>query len=498
MSVKRALIDGFLILLVGLTFFGRVSTAYFCGFDDFGETHRAVFDDAQQPLKILTTTHFETTKYRPLNRLSTYLCWKIGKGSALPFRLRNLFFHLVCALCVYSIAWICLRDREACLFAGLLFLLEPVANQTVIAAIFTNTAAYALVLSAFLLFLYWVQVGSTGTLLLSFTLILLSLFFYEPSIIVFAMMFGYLLLRKSEGHTLRSVQIAGWTVGAASVLVTFAVVRGLYVHGSNGLVSIEVIARNAAMYAAALLSPVDAISANQLLGMPLPSDIHLSAKIWSRITAVALVLAIVLGLFFRNPAVRDGFRRFNKGMAIFLACSIVAALIPFLLFTPHASETYLYLPAALYSILLTMVLRALLPSSILYRLAVACFLLFFAYGTWTRNQRVTECGAIAERILEQLPIADWKKGQPDIRLANAPNDAPRRRYGIYGYEGLSTIDPADPNLAPSARYAVQLVTGNPDLTVQIVDSSDMAKSCLIPQRCFWVYRDGTVREILTK
>jgi hypothetical protein len=498
MSVKRALIDGLLIVLVGLTFFAKVSTAYFCGFDDFGETHRAVFEDAHHPSRIFTTTHFGSTKYRPLNRLSTYVCWKIGNGSALPFRLRNLFFHLLCALCVYGIAWVCSRDREISLFAGLLFCLEPVANQTVVAAIFTNTVAYAFLLGAFLLFLYWLHLGSVRVLLASLLLILLGLFFYEPVIVVFAMMFGYLLVRKSERRRVTNVQICAWAGGVAAVLVAFAVVRTIYVHGSNAAVSSKGVMRNAVVYAAGLVSPLDAVSANQLLGTTLPPEIHLSAKTWLWLIAAVLALAIALSLHLRNPRVHEGFHHLDKGIATFLVGSIAAALMPFLVYSPHPSETYLYLPAALYSILLTMLLRALLPSNFFYRLAMASILLCFAYGTWVRNQRVSECGSVAKRILTQLPTGDWTKGHPDIRLANAPNEATVHRYGIYGYEGLTTIDPGDPNLSPSARSALQLATGNPHLNVEIVDPSTMGKSCTIAKSCFWVYRDGRVREISSK
>ena len=155
--MRRIWVDFLLIALIGTALFAKVSSTYFCGFDDFSETRRVVFEDAGNPSRIFTTTHFGTTKYRPLNRLSTFLCWTVGGGSALPFRLRNLLFHLICALSVYAIALMWTRQRAVALVAGLFFCLDPATNQNVVATVFTNTSAYAFLLTGFLVFLVWAE-----------------------------------------------------------------------------------------------------------------------------------------------------------------------------------------------------------------------------------------------------------------------------------------------------------------------------------------------------
>jgi len=478
--------------------FARVSTAYFCGFDDFGESHRAVFEDARHPSHIFTTTHFGGTKYRPFNRLSTYMCWMLGGGSALPFRLRNLFFHLLCSVCVYGIAWQWTHDRKTCLSASLLFCLSPAANQTVVAAIFTNTTAYALLLAGFLLFLYWLRFTQWPVLAASMFLILIALFFYEPTIVVFAMMLGYLLLSRKKRHELKGRQIAAWLGISSAVLLTFAVARHSIVHGGNSRVPLLTILQNTAMYAGDLLVPVDPVLASRLFGTPLPPTIHLGRTVLLFVLLLFVALVAAGAALFPIRVIQSGFRQLDKSLAIFLTASIVAVLAPFLLFAPHPSETYLYLPAALYALLLSLLFRAFLSSSeVAYGIVLAFFLLCYAGGTWVRNEKVAQCGAVAARILEQLPVEGWKVGQNNIRLANAPGEVGQRHYGIYLYHGLSTIERGEPGDSPAAMYALQLATKNSQLRVEVVDPLAMANSCSIPRTCFWVYSDGSVQEVIS-
>ena len=198
--MRRIWVDFLLIALIGTALFAKVSSTYFCGFDDFSETRRVVFEDAGSPSRIFTTTHFGTTKYRPLNRLSTFLCWTVGGGSALPFRLRNLLFHLICALSVYAIALMWTRQRAVALVAGLFFCLDPATNQNVVATVFTNTSAYAFLLTGFLVFLVWAESKRAIWLALSLLLVLIGMFYYEPVIMVFPMMAGLSGFGEVEGQ----------------------------------------------------------------------------------------------------------------------------------------------------------------------------------------------------------------------------------------------------------------------------------------------------------
>ena len=495
--MKRIGADVLLIALLGIAMFGRVSSGYFCGFDDFNETHRAVFEDAGNLSHIFATGHFGSTRYRPLNRLSTYVCWKIGGGSALPFRLRNLLFHLICAICVYALALMWTRERAVALVSGLLFCIEPNANQDIVAAVFTNTCAYAFLLAGFVAFLIWTESKRTMWIALSLLLVLIGMFFYEPVIVAFPMMAGYLFLQKTRDSSAPSFkEIAMWLVGSASVLFVFALARHFVVHGTDLRVPIMTTLHNAFLYAGALLSPIDVVTANQLFGSSLPPALHLDRTILALLVITITALAVAVVAFLRMPATRARIQFLDKGLVVFLALSIPAVLAPFLLFTPHASETYLYLPSALYSILLSMLLWALLPSRSFYWSAVLAILLCFGVGTWIRNQRVAECGTIAENILKGLPVSEWKNGEWSIYLSNAPGEALPPRYGVYNYKGLAAIDPDEPAAGHVAENALQVVTGNPALQVNIVSPTDMNHSCELPDTCFDVSRSGSVNEIL--
>ena len=58
--------------------YARVTGAFFCSYDDFYEVHRAAFEDARDPARIFTTAHFGSQRYRPLNRASNDLTYRLG------------------------------------------------------------------------------------------------------------------------------------------------------------------------------------------------------------------------------------------------------------------------------------------------------------------------------------------------------------------------------------------------------------------------------------
>jgi hypothetical protein len=496
--MRRIWVDFLLIALIGAALFARVSSTYFCGYDDFSETRRAVFEDAGNPSRIFTTTHFGTTKYRPLNRLSTFLCWTIGRGSALPFRLRNLFFHLICAFSVYAIALMWTRQRAVALVAGLFFCLDPATNQNVVATVFTNTSAYAFLLTGFLVFLVWTESKRGIWLALSLLLVLIGMFYYEPVIMVFPMMAGYLFLEKWRGSSKAPSfkVISVWFGGSAGVLFVFGLARHFVVHGENILVPFPTMLHNAMLYTGGLLSPIDVVTANQLFGSPLPPEIHIGRKILTLLVIAILTLAVSFLVYLRTPMPRTGIQRLDKGMVAYLTLLIPIVLAPFLLFTPHASETYLYLPAALYCILLSVLLWTFLPSKVFYRSAVAAILVCFVVGTWIRNQRVAACGQTAFNILRSLPVSRWKNGDWYIRLFNIPGETLPPRYGLYAYEGLATIDPGDPDAGNAIRKALQVATGNPGLKAKIVSPAEIGGSCAVLDTCFEVSRSGSVHEVV--
>jgi hypothetical protein len=490
--MKGAALGIAVILLAGVAAYSHVSTVYFCGYDDFLETHRANFEDRRAPARIFTTTHFQTTKYRPLNRVLTYICWHLGGGSAIPFRVRNLVFHLIAAVLVWRIALVLTGDLMTALAAGLLFCLHPLVNQNISAAIFTNTAAYSALLGSFLLFLFSLRDNGRAHLIGSLGLALIGLFLYESDIVVFGMMTGYLLLWRLQGRTIERSWMIAWASGSATVLLIFSTVRHFVVSLTSGSAPLPVAAHNVLVYAAALLSPVDPVLASSLFGSSLPPDIHPGHGLVVGLTVGVAAILLVVFILMRSPAGRAWTRRMNGGLILFLVFSIIMALTPVLVFAPHASETYLYLPVALYSILLSLVLRNFRNRAGSVTVLALLLLSFFA-GTWIRNQRVASCGVTAQRILSQLPAARWARGTWHILLANSPEESLLRRYGVYAYQGLSTIDPSEPD-TPAAEAAIQDETGNEQVQVQVVAAAGLNGQCAVPETCYLVSQNGGVRD----
>jgi hypothetical protein len=273
------------------------------------------------------------------------------------------------------------------------------------------------------------------------------------------------------------------------VLLAFALVRRAVVSVPTPLVAPGQIAKNVVLYAAALISPFDSVLANSLLGTPLPPDIHLGRELIAAVAAIGLYLMLMVFLMLRVPRMRARLARLDWALVGFLVLSIAGALTPFLAFTPHASETYLYLPAALFSILLCLILHGLLsPKG--YVVVVSVLVVLFGAATWERNRLVSACGAIAHNILSQLPLAQWKQGDWHIQLQGEPSAV--RRYGIYGYDGLSTIDVGDPS-TPAAQDALQIATGNDRIRVDVVPPAEVGRGCPALEECFSISRAGEVR-----
>ena len=142
-------------LLVGIiaVLYGRVTTAYFCGYDDFYEVQRAEFIDRIEPLKILTTSHYDSFKYRPLNRWANLETYLIRPQDALSFRVRNLIFHGIAVIGIYFLGCLLFESSAVGLLGALFFSIHPLANQPVLAAVFGNSVANALFIFTLVLFL---------------------------------------------------------------------------------------------------------------------------------------------------------------------------------------------------------------------------------------------------------------------------------------------------------------------------------------------------------
>jgi hypothetical protein len=240
-------------ILIALLY-GKVSAAYFCGYDDFADINRAVFEDTRNPERIFTTTHFGTPKYRPLQRGLTFVTWYAARGAA-AFRLRNVAFHMLAAALIYGISWLLFHSRSAAIGAGILFGIHPLANQPVVAAIWTNTTAYAFMLLSFFLFLYSLRAKRNWWLPLGAALAAteIALFLYESTIVVYGFFFGYLFIwRIVRAKSLPSGFAAILVGGSVVTLGLFFAVRRMFVSQASALTPIPVVVRNLAISSAPL------------------------------------------------------------------------------------------------------------------------------------------------------------------------------------------------------------------------------------------------------
>jgi hypothetical protein len=472
---------------------------YFCGYDDFNEVHRAAFEDLPNPGRMFTTSHFNTSKYRPLNRALTAAAYYWGSGDPFVFRVRNLAFHLAAVAGVYGIGLALLDSAAGAFAAALLFALHPLANQNVVGAVMTNTAAYAMMFASLLLFIGSLErsSGRAGKLALALLLSALALYTYEATLVLFVLMAFYFGARSFFGkRPMPSPSyIAGACAGILVICAGFFLARALYASGHNSVSSAGTIFGNLALYIGALLVPVDALFANSLFGFPLPSEMLSEPGLMALvfifgIGAVSIILFVVVSLFLSR--LRSG--RPNPGIdwrLLFFLMAICASLLPFLVFTEHASETYLYPGAAFLCLTLALLTEKFMPAKG-FRATIAILVVLFGCATFLRNQRVRACGSTALKVLSGLPLDRFRQGSWSLVLAPFPDETIPVRYGIYSYAGLGTIDPGD---AQSINSAIQLATRNGQVTATAVLSENMAAACAQgPNECFWVHSDGAVEQ----
>ncbi len=483
-------------LLLTVAVYARLTLSYFCGFDDFTNARRALVEDTAHPAQILTTTHFGTPKYRPLSRAVTLLCEILLPNSALLHRLRNLTFHLLAVALVFGITLRLGGDLPTAAAAAAFFGVHPMAHQTIAAAIFTIGFSYTLMLAALLLFLDAYRLAGNVKVRLGASLALLgaALLAYESTIIVFGCFALYLLIQAIRGEP----PAAGWrgflvpfVSGSAVVLVLFAALRMVFVHGRMPMTPPGKILANLALFGGSLALPVDLLLLNSFGLAPLPNEL-LQSKRTLAVIAGGGVLPVLLLMVWLFPKAwfRQRLRELPWATILFALASIPLSLLPFVVFTDHPSETYLYLPAAFYAIAMSLFLRG-LAGNRAFAMCMGAFILLAATGSWMRTERVRGCAAVAERVMHELPLENWRSGTWDVRVTDAPGTPPMRRFGLYGYRGLGTIDPLESGIR-AFEAALQLATRNRDVKGEVVPSGQMPANCANSGTCFQVDAEGHV------
>jgi hypothetical protein len=462
----------------------------FCGYDDFSEVGRAAFDDAENPEDIFTTSHFDTPRYRPLNRLLTYVTWHYGGKSALTFRWRNVLTHIGSAFALYGIAWLWLGQRRAAFFAGLFFAVHPLAHQPVSAAAWGNTTAYLLAFTAYFLFVYSLYRPQRwkAALIACFVVTFITLLSYESCIVLFGFFLVTLAIRLYRGQQLPQGFLLIMGIGMGFNTLLLFIVRRMFVTSSMPLTPPALMVKNLVMYLGALASPLDLLTLSTHFGTPLPSELKLSSSFLLQLgVGGALIAAVLAGLLFGLSAMRNRWRRVDWLQVCGCIVCIVASLLPFLIFTSHVSETYLYAACGFAGLIMAMLLWQWLPTRAATAVAVLWIGLFL-FGSWTRSTQVDRCSTTVSSILSGLPIDQWRQGEWLVVLATPEDDPLPKPFGLYNYFGLNTMEVPGVGFS-SAERAVQLATGNDAVHVKVVDAASLP-AC---PTCYWVSSQGVVK-----
>ena len=504
-NMRRHVVSLLLIALLATVVYFRVSLAYFCGYDDFLETRRAALVDRFNLPAVFTTPHFESFKYRPLNRALNLVTYLSHPGEALPFRLRNLFFHEVAAAAVYILAFVLFESWPAACLAALLFVIHPLANQSVDAAVWTNTTANSLFLFSLIFFLLAIRRSHIGLLILSAICAVVDVLLYEAAIMLPILMTVWWAIDCLANKRLPKFRYAAVFVLANLVLFgSYLLLRQHVIHGAKTAFTPPLsMAKGFVEYGAALLLPFDLVLANSWYRLPLPSELQTSG-IGKMVLPLAVgVLALLALIVFRyRRQIVGGIAQVGSPNIARLVSAMILSILPLIVFSDHVSETYLYLPVAFFCILLGRVL--LLISSANARNSIIAVLVFlFCCATWVRNERVRACGSDSRRILSTLAAGRFRNGAWTIDVAKTPGTVTPLHYGLYNYHGLDTLGSGDGGLGifglRGVPAAVQMKAQNPALTVNVDSPDELREACQHPaanQACFWVAPDGKVTAFL--
>jgi hypothetical protein len=500
-----------IIFLLLAALYGPFLNDFYCGHDDYMELYRSRFLNAGDVSTIVTKSHFNSFKYRPLSHAFVFVSEQWAGGSPWLPRLRNILFHGVCAWLLY------LLTRRfgfglSSLGAMAFFALHPLTNQVIEAASWTNTMANSCYLATLLFGLRYLQPGRRWfDLALCSFFLLCGLLFYDGALMAPPTLLTWFLWYSWRQ---RKLALPLGNLIAASVtlvlpLVVYWTLRTWFVPKGQQIIEISPLATlllNLGLYFNALLIPLDPVLLNAAIDFPLPSRSGLNELkpllLASGILGLALVAGLVLS--FRQLA-RQRERQSQPLMPpdtdamVCLSVAGVISLMPFLLFSALASETYLYLPLALFGAVLvsglSFILRTSTPPEYLRRTAIALAVVWIAYcstAVVTRNFRVGKCGMIAENILRTLP-GQWRDGKVHHGfLAPAPYSLSRQKYGLYAYSGLDTIG-GNWTDAYAMQGAVRFYLRNENLNIQLGREGQLSKDCRSKEfECFWVDSDGTL------
>lgn len=492
------------ILALTSLLYAGVTVSYFCGYDDFLDVQRAEFQDQYQPSKIFTTTHYDSFKYRPLQRVSNLLSYLVKPGEAIGFRVRNLFFHEVCVVEIYALALLLFDAWPVAAIAAGFFAVHPLVNQPIIQSVGGNPLANFLLLLCLILFFLSEKRQSAKLLGCSLFTGSLALYGYESSIVLPGMImcwWGLAYLRTKRLPEWRTM--ATFVVAGGLFFGSYLLVRQHFTHGTKTPVFGPMVAlKGMLQYGAAVLLPVDVVLAHDWFRTPIPSQADLQ-RIAPFFLPPAFAIVIGLGILAVRSRVKIAglLPRLEWDKLFFLLLAAFLAILPFLVFTDHVSETYITLPVAFYCLALSRLLF-LIPWAAAKWTVVAVLAILFCSATWVRNQHVSACASTARKILSNLSSPAFRQGAWKINVAKAPNQVELPRYGLYNYAGLDTLGTGAGGTGKYGLHgvesALQVATGNPKLEVLVLETGELPAECRnlsASEACYFVGADATVTQV---
>lgn len=494
------------LLVTGLLYL-RVPGTYYCGFDDFIDLHRAQYDASGNNYAALTSSFHVSQKYRPFGVILNNLTYRLGHGSPRVFRTRNLIAHLVNAILVYGMGMLLFHSPLVAGTAALLFGVHPLCNQGIMGAVWGFTPTYAGLWLALLLFLLSVRRKPASLTLLVLSLVCgwVTLMAYDAALAFFGLPFcylgiWYLFTRERLVSRRYLVVLVLLTITCAG---SYFALRARYLPpGKSVPVSVVAIARNAALYAAAPCLLLDPVLANEWFGTPLPSEALYDETVRAAFLLITIPsICVLIFLIIRAKWAAARLRGLEWPQMLFLLVAIAASLSPFLVFSDHPSESYLYAIMPFVLLLFSRVFcrltvpRKATPWRPVYLATLAVLLVLFGLATWVRTGRVIRCADTAKQILSSLPSSGWREGLWHILLAPVPGEPVSPGYGLYAHYGTDTLGTGDYG-AGAVQMAMRVMYGNPEIVAEVISPDELTIRCraatIDRTPCFWVHRDGRV------
>ena len=483
-----------------------LARANYCGFDDTLELQRLSFHDSGSVINDFQTVLFDSfNKYRPLLKTLNRITWRLGHEGATLFRVRNIVAHLLTSMVLYGIGFLLFDSVPVAAGAALLFSVHPLTNQAVTGGIWVITPANLCMFLSFFLFQLSLRQDAWRLPALAASLVIgpIGVLIYDPVIFLYGLIPLYfctwLIIERKFPPVSHLVTLAGMTVGFLVLWVSLR--TAALPPGKSQLTPITTLLKNVLIYSAGITQVFDPVLSTDLLGTPLPREALRGEFELGWIVIITLpTILVLLALLCTMPRWRTNLTRKDLVLFAFLLIAWIGSLVPYLLFSTHASETYNYVGIAFLVLIGVRVLCAITtpphgragPSIPVFAGVVGVVALLYGAATFDRNLRVKSCGDILGNILKQLPTGELHQGKWDVVFSNVPDEPASHYYGMYGYKGVDTLGIGDYG-APGIAGAVQFASKNAGISAESVASEDFVRSCSAPvagRLCFWVHANG--------